>query len=87
MRKIDLSYIIFSLSKPFDDLSSSAPFISLPQRHVDHNILDCNTRHESLQPYLSNKPQKMEEGNTNWNVLAVCAIVKAINLAKNVSCD
>lgn len=57
------------------------------ERHVDHNILDCSEHNEPLQPYLSDKPEKAEGGNADWNVLAVCAIVKAINFAKNVRCD
>lgn len=54
---------------------------------MDHNILDCKEDYEPLQPYLSDKPEKAEGGDTDWNVLAVCAIVKAINFAKRASCD
>lgn len=68
--------------------SSNMPISILnPQkRHVDHNILDCNEHQEPLQPYLSDTPEKKEGGDKDWNVLAVCSIVKAINYAKIMGC-
>jgi hypothetical protein len=57
------------------------------QSHVDHNILDCSEHRDPLQPYLSEKPEKMEGGDKYWNVLAVCSIVRAINYAWSMGCE
>jgi hypothetical protein len=62
------------------------PFIFI-HSHVDHNILDCSEHHEPLQPYLSEKPEKLEGGDKYWNVLAVCSIVRAINYAQKMGCE
>ena len=56
------------------------------KRRVDHDILDCTSHAEAFEPYLSTKPEKKEGGDPDWNVLAVCAVVKAINLAKEHGC-
>ncbi|KAL7489499.1 hypothetical protein ACHAW6_016205 [Cyclotella cf. meneghiniana] len=57
------------------------------KRHVDHDILDCGEHPEPLQPFLSNKQEKGEGGDRDWNVLTVCAIVRAINFAKTMGCE
>jgi hypothetical protein len=40
-----------------------------------------------LKPYLSDKPEKIEQGDKDWNVLAVCSIIRAINFAKMMGCE
>jgi hypothetical protein len=55
--------------------------------HVDHDILDCTEQNEPLQPYRSFQPEKIEGGDKDWNVLAVCSIVKSINFAKSAGCE
>ena len=56
------------------------------KRRVDHDILDCS--HDGpLEPFVDEKPGKMPPQNEkDWNVLAVCATVRAINYAKTKGC-
>ncbi|ACI64739.1 predicted protein [Thalassiosira pseudonana CCMP1335] len=58
------------------------------KRRVDHDILDCTTHaiDHPLEPFVSSKPEKVEGGDKDWNVLAVCAIVRSINFAKEKGC-
>lgn len=59
------------------------------KRRVEHNVLDCANGTSSggaLEPFLATTPQKKEGGDPDWNVLAVCAVVRAINLAKEMGC-
>lgn len=55
--------------------------------HVNHDILDCREHPQPLQPYLSDHREKTEGGDKHWNILAVCAIVRAINFAKTMGCE
>lgn len=57
------------------------------KRRVDHDILDdCNNNNGTLAPFISNKLEKIEGGHKDWNVLAICAIVRSINFAKTKGC-
>jgi len=57
------------------------------KRRVDHDIFDCGLNNRtSLEPFISDKPEKKEGGHKDWNVLAVCAVVRSINFAKNRGC-
>jgi len=68
--------------------SSSAPtYHFFAKRRVDHDILDCSHNDHPLEPFISTKPEKLEGGNKDWNVLAVCAVVRAINFAKKTGCE
>mmetsp|Transcript_3128 Transcript_3128/g.4813 ORF Transcript_3128/g.4813 Transcript_3128/m.4813 type:complete len:536 (-) Transcript_3128:120-1727(-) len=59
------------------------------KRRVEHDVLDCADGTSSggaVEPFLATEPQKKEGGNPDWNVLAVCVVVRAINLAKEMGC-
>jgi len=56
------------------------------KRKVDHDILDCR-KDQPLEPFISEKPEKIEGGNKDWNVLAVCAVIRSINFASRKGCD
>jgi len=52
------------------------------KRRVDHDIFDCSHKDRRLTPFLSSKPEKVHGSSKDWNVLSVCAVVRAINFAK-----
>ena len=55
------------------------------KRRVDHDILDCaGGTSGAFEPFLSTSEKY--GGDPDWNVLAVCAVVRAINLAKEKGC-
>lgn len=56
------------------------------KRKVDHDILDCDHK-VLLEPFISAKPEKVAGGQRDWNVLSVCAVVRAINFAKEKGCQ
>jgi len=58
------------------------------KRRVDDDIVDCgdNTTTKPLEPFIASKPEKIEGGQKDWNVLAICAAVRAINYAKRNGC-
>lgn len=57
------------------------------KRRVDHDVLNCSRDdHRPLEPFGSPKKEKLEGGQKDWNVLAVCAAVRAINFAKEKGC-
>ena len=57
------------------------------KRRVEHDILDCGSGGSgTFEPFPSTEPQKKEGGDPDWNVLAVCVAVRAINLAKEMGC-
>lgn len=57
------------------------------KRRVDDKILDCADSNHPLEPFISDKPEKIEGGQKDWNVLAVCAVVRAIKYAKRKGCE
>lgn len=57
------------------------------KRRVDDDVLDCDHHGNAMEPFISTKPEKMEGGQKDWNVLAVCAAVRAINFAKKKGCE
>lgn len=56
------------------------------KRRVDHDVLNCHTHDGPFMPFSSSSKEKMEGGSKEWNVLAVCAVERAINFAKNSVC-
>ncbi|KAL3776411.1 hypothetical protein HJC23_006765 [Cyclotella cryptica] len=79
----------YSFVTPFSnsDGDNSNVYHWFAKRHVDHDILDCGEHPQPLQPFLSNQHERGEGGDKDWNVLAVCAIVRAINYAKRMGCE
>lgn len=59
------------------------------KRKVDHEILDCFSELAEVpfEPFISTKREKKSFKNPDWNVLALCAIVRSINLAKEKGCE
>eukprot|EP00580_Thalassiosira_gravida_P004176 CAMPEP_0201624518 /NCGR_PEP_ID=MMETSP0493-20130528/674_1 /ASSEMBLY_ACC=CAM_ASM_000838 /TAXON_ID=420259 /ORGANISM="Thalassiosira gravida, Strain GMp14c1" /LENGTH=570 /DNA_ID=CAMNT_0048094371 /DNA_START=36 /DNA_END=1748 /DNA_ORIENTATION=- len=58
------------------------------KRRVDHDILKCSSHNsDRFEPFRSEKVEKIEGGQKDWNVLAVCAVVRAINFAKKKGCE
>lgn len=57
------------------------------KRRVDHaSVLACDDT-KKFQPFASlEKSEKMANGNSNWNTLAVCAIARTLNFAKRRGC-
>ena len=56
------------------------------KRRVDHDVLNCQTHDGPFVPFTSKSKEKMEGGSKEWNVLAVCAVERAINFAKKSAC-
>ena len=69
-----------------DGKQNEGVFNFFAKRKVDHDILDCS-RDGPLEPYTSTKPEKPAQGQRDWNVLAVCAVVRAINFATAKGCE
>jgi hypothetical protein len=61
------------------------------KRKVDHEILDCFSELAEVpfEPFISTKRENDFKSfkNPDWNVLALCAVVRAINLAKEKGCE
>ena len=75
----------YTFATPFaQDIEEKYHFFA--KRRVDDSILDCSDTNDPFEPFLSDKPEKMEGGDKNWNVLAVCAVVRSINYAKKKGC-
>jgi hypothetical protein len=60
-------------------------FFFLAKRKIPHDILDC--RHDHLTLYLSQEKVEIVEGNQDWTTLAACAILRAVNYARNQHCS
>lgn len=81
----------FATPYPPDDGTNNAKatpkYHFFAKRRVDHDVLSCGRDdRRPLTPFGSPKKEKMEGGQKDWNVLAVCAAVRAINLAKERGC-
>lgn len=57
------------------------------KRRVDDDVLDCSHNDHPFEPFVSTKQEKVEGGNKDWNVLAVCSVVRAINFARGKGCE
>ena len=81
----------YSFETPYGDGAAQGitpTYHFFAKRHVDHAILDNCTRNDHpLEPYISKSREKIEGGNKDWNVLAVCAVIRAINFAKKKGCE
>ncbi|KAL7529336.1 hypothetical protein ACHAXR_002909, partial [Thalassiosira sp. AJA248-18] len=76
----------YSFVTPYPPGTSETPtYHFFAKRRVDHDILDCSN--DPLEPFVSAKPEKVEGGQKDWNVLAVCAVVRALNFAKKKGCE
>ena len=81
----------YSFATPYlpreDGKSTTPQYHFFAKRRVDHDILDCTPQDRNwLAPFVSHTPEKMEGGQKDWNALAVCAVVRSINFAKNKGC-
>lgn len=81
----------YSFETPYHDGEetkggSAEAYHFFAKRRVGHDVLDCAGGSAAFEPFLSTTPQKKEGGDPDWNVLAVCAVVRAINLAKEKGC-
>ncbi|KAL7545092.1 hypothetical protein ACHAWF_008450 [Thalassiosira exigua] len=77
----------YSFATPYLAMNGSnvnATYRWFAKRNVDDDILGCSS--PRLEPYISQKPQKMEGGSKEWNVLAICTIIRAINMAQRNGC-
>lgn len=61
-------------------------FFFVAKRKIPHDILDCR-RAEHLTLYLSQERVEIVEGNQDWTTLAACAILRAVNYARNQHCS
>ena len=75
----------YSFATPYEQ-NIEEKYHFFAKRRVDDAILDCSDVNEPFEPFLSDGPEKMEGGDKNWNVLAVCAAVRSINYAKKKGC-
>mmetsp|Transcript_2707 Transcript_2707/g.5738 ORF Transcript_2707/g.5738 Transcript_2707/m.5738 type:complete len:229 (-) Transcript_2707:80-766(-) len=80
----------YSFVTPYSDSGKNAQSDTpnshfFAKRRVDHDILSCG--HDYLEPFHSKKHERTEGGQKDWNVLAVCAVVRAINFAKKKGCE
>ena len=57
------------------------------KRRVDHTVLDCDENDQPFEPFVSSKVEKVEGGQKDWNVLAVCSVTRAINYARGKGCE
>lgn len=78
----------FPTPYPAEENAQSKPtYHFFAKRKVEHDILDCSHNDKPLDPFVSTKPEKIEGGSKDWNVLSVCAVVRAINFAKKKGCE
>lgn len=78
----------FATPYPAEDYpGNQSTYHFFAKRRVDHDILDCASHERPLEPFVSDKPEKVEGGNKDWNVLAACSVVRAINYAKSKGCE
>ena len=67
-------------------LGTTVTYHFFAKRRVDHDIFNCNiTGNDPFEPFFSPTPRK-HELSSDWDVLAVCAVVRAINFAKERGC-
>lgn len=57
------------------------------KRRVSHTVLDCDQNDQPFEPFVSSKVEKVERGQKDWNVLAVCSVTRAINYARRKGCE
>ncbi|KAL3815947.1 hypothetical protein ACHAXA_003568 [Cyclostephanos tholiformis] len=57
------------------------------KRRVNHTVLDCGKDDQQFEPFVSSKVEKVEGGQQDWNVLAVCSVTRAINYARRKGCE
>ena len=65
--------------------NSSEKTYFFKKRKVDHSILDCEN--DGFWPFLDEEIKvKAETGNEEWNALAICTMLRAINYARVQHC-
>ena len=78
----------FATPYPAEERRDVAPIYHFfAKRRVHHNILDCDQTVQPLEPFISSKIEKVDGGQEDWNVLAVCSVIRAINFARRSGCE
>lgn len=78
----------FATPYPAEERSNIATtYHFFAKRRVNHTILDCDQNVHPFEPFTSSKVEKIEGGQKDWNVLAICSVVRAINFARRKGCE